>query len=264
MSQDRSHPNESVPAASRTTFPLTVHRCHDRATLGRRAGAQAAAVVVEALARSGTARVMLAAAPSQTATLQTLAASGLDFTRVQFFHMDDYLGLAPDAPQGFGNWLIAHFISQLDTATQFHRIDPELTATDSAARYAEAMGEAPFDLTLCGLGVNGHLAFNDPPADFTDPLAARPVVLDQVSRQQQLDEGHFASLAEVPTTAITVTIPRLLLADQVICSVPGAAKRQAVANTLGNPPDPHHPGTALKTHPRVDLYLDVESDPGSL
>ena len=246
-----------------TVHPITVHRCSSVAELGALAGARAAEVIADAIQARGRARVILAAAPSQSATLDALAGSDLDFTKVEFFHMDDYLGLGADAPQGFGNWLERHFISALPTGTTFHRIDATVEPEHSAAGYAAIMGEAAFDLTLCGLGVNGHLAFNDPPADFSDPLAARLVDLDLVSRQQQVDEGHFDDLDAVPAQAITVTIPRLLNAAHVVCSVPGAVKRQAVADTLAHDPDPLYPGTALKMHPDVHLYLDPQSDPDS-
>ncbi|MDQ0643713.1 6-phosphogluconolactonase [Microbacterium murale] len=242
-------------------YPLAVHRFSTTHELGHAAGARAAVHIAQAIEERGTARVMLAAAPSQLATLQALAASDVDFSRVEFFHMDDYLGLAPDAPQGFGNWLENNFLSQLSQPAAFYRIDASRPPEESAAAYAEAMGEAEFDVTLCGLGVNGHLAFNDPPADFEDPFAARPVLLDDVSRGQQVDEGHFPDLDAVPAQAITVTIPRLLHARHVICSVLGIAKRQAVADTIAREPDPQYPGTALHTHRDAHLYLDAGSTP---
>lgn len=245
-----------------TLYDLHLHRCADRADLGDHAGRRAADLLGEALAERGSARVMLAAAPSQQATLTVLAASGLDFSRVEFFHMDDYLGLSPDAPQGFGNWLQTHFIDLLDAAGTFHRMEVQGGDHQAAAqRYDDLMGTEPFDVTLCGLGVNGHLAFNDPPARFDDPSGARVVELDQVSRQQQVDEGHFPDLDAVPSHAVTVTIPRLLNARHVICSVPGAEKRDAVTQTVVGALDPMHPGTALKTHPDVHLFVDAESAP---
>jgi glucosamine-6-phosphate deaminase len=174
--------------------------------------------------------------------------------------MDDYLGLPLDAPQGFGNWLDRVVFTTV-TPRAFHRINPAGDPDGEADRYAQVMGDEPFDLVLCGLGVNGHLAFNDPPADFDDTRTARTVELDAVSRQQQVDEGHFRTFEDVPASAITVTIPRLLNADFVIASVPGLAKREAVADTLSQPISGAHPGTALRLHPNSYLYLDKESDP---
>ncbi|WP_344144013.1 6-phosphogluconolactonase [Kribbella yunnanensis] len=228
-----------------------------RAALGQAAAAWAAERIRQAIERTSNARVMLAAAPSQAATLTALAGEpDLDWSRVEFFHMDEYVGLAPEAPQAFGTWLHQNFLNKVPQAT-FHRIDPE----SAVAHYEQVMGDEPFDIVLLGLGVNGHLAFNDPPADLDDPRSAKVVALDETSRRQQVDEGHFARLSDVPTHAVTVTIPRLLNARDVIASVPGAPKRQAVQDTLTRPIGPDHPGTALRTHPRVRLFLDVESDP---
>jgi glucosamine-6-phosphate deaminase len=231
------------------------------AELGRRAGAHAARTLHAALRERGCARVMLAAAPSQSTTLATLAESeDIDWSVVQLFHMDEYVGLPADAPQGFASWLTSHFVRHVPGA-RFHPITPGDDPEAESRRYEALLGAAPFDLVLLGLGVNGHLAFNDPPADFTDPRGVRVVSLDPASRRQQVDEGHFATLEHVPSAAVTVTIPRLLNASCVIASVPGQAKRTAVAETLAEPVGPTHPGTALRTHPNATLYLDAESDP---
>ncbi|MEU8225676.1 6-phosphogluconolactonase [Kribbella sp. NPDC048915] len=235
-----------------------------RVDLGRAAAAAAAERVREAIASTGRARLMLAAAPSQAATLAALAVEpDVDWSKVECFHMDEYVGLAADAPQGFRNWLRRNFTDKVPQAT-FRPLDPGSDAEAAARDYEVLMGSEPFDLVLLGLGVNGHLAFNDPPADFADPRAAKVVALDEISRRQQVDEGNFADLDDVPTHAVTVTIPRLLNAHAVIGSVPGTVKRQAVHDTLTRPIDPNYPGTALRTHPNVQLFLDSESaDPES-
>lgn len=245
---------------------MTEHALHveahpDQRQLGEAAAQCAAAHLSAALSGKGAARLMLAAAPSQAQTLQALTkAPGIDWSRVECFHMDDYLGLPVDAPQGFGNWLVHHFIDAVQPS-RFHRIDVTGDPEQAAADYRAAMGTDRFDVLLCGFGVNGHLAFNDPPADFADELGARVITLDQVSRQQQVDEGHFPSLQAVPEKAVTVTIPRLLNSDLVVASVPGAAKRDAVRNALSQPVDGLYPATALRTHPAAHLFLDKESDP---
>jgi glucosamine-6-phosphate deaminase len=240
---------------------LTIVGEPTRAAMGRRAGTHAGQVLREALRGGGLARVMLAAAPSQSATLATLAElDGIDWARVELFHMDEYVGLPPDAPQGFATWLVTNFVRHVPGAT-FHRINPGDDPETEAARYEALLGTEPFDLVLLGLGVNGHLAFNDPPADFEDPRGARVVTLDATSRRQQVQEGHFATLEDVPTTAVTVTIPRLLNAATVIASVPGRAKRTAVAQARCEPIGPMHPGTALRTHPDATIYVDAEADP---
>lgn len=244
-----------------TDHPLTIHALPTEQEMGAAAAAAAAPILREAILERGRARLMLAAAPSQSATLRALAADGsIDFSSIDCFHMDDYIGLAPEAPQGFGNWL-EHELFHAVTPHSFHRIDVTADPEDAAESYRAAMGEEPFDVTLCGLGVNGHLAFNDPPADLADPLSARVVELDRVSRQQQLDEGHFPTLDAVPVHAITVTIPRLLNARRIVASVPTAVKRQAVHDAVNQPISGAHPGTALRTHPDVHLFVDAEADP---
>jgi glucosamine-6-phosphate deaminase len=135
--------------------------------------------------------------------------------------------------------------------------DPRLEAETYAAR----LPKGRLDLVCWGWGVNGHLAFNDPPARFDDPHDTRAVELDDVSRRQQVDEGHFPTFHDVPRRAITVTIPRLLRARHIVASVPRAQKRDAVRAALTAPLGPDHPGTALRTHPDVALFLDEESAP---
>lgn len=248
-----------MPDTAEYTPTVSTHA--DRDALGDAAGALAGTVLRACLNNVGEVRVMLAAAPSQEATLRRLSTEpGIDWSRVTAFHMDDYLGLHPDAPQGFGNWLERHFVNRVP-GIRFERMGTTGDAEKEAERYSAVLGDAAFDLVLLGLGVNGHLAFNDPPADFTDTRSTRVVALDEVSRRQQLDEGHFPSFEAVPTHAITVTVPRLLNAHEIIASVPGTAKRQAVADALDTEIDRMRPGTALRTHPRVSIFLDRESSP---
>ena len=240
--------------------PLTLHRHAGPAELGQAAGRHAADLLADRLTQQDTVRVMLGAAPSQEATLATLVADPrIDFSRVQAFHMDDYLGLDPGAPQGFANWLVDRVVRPTGGALRLHRMDISMEPADAAAAYEQAMGTGDFDLVLLGLGQNAHLAFNDPPADFDHPRAAAVVALDRVSRQQQVDEGHFPHVEAVPTHAVTVTIPRLLAARTVIASVPGRAKRRAVTATVHGELDPLVPGTALKLHPDAHLYVDEEA-----
>ena len=243
------------------TYPIAVSVHPTRKVLGVAAGALAAQHLREALERRPRVSVMLAAAPSQAATLAALAtAPDVDWSRVSAFHMDEYVGLAPEAPQGFGGWLERTFLCRV-TGVSFHRIGITGDPQAQAEAYAARLPVGPFDLVLLGLGVNGHLAFNDPPARFDDPQDTRLVELDDVSRRQQVDEGHFSSMEDVPRRAITVTIPRLLRAERVVASVPGQEKRDAVRATLTAPIGPDHPGTALRMHPDVALFLDNESAP---
>lgn len=238
---------------------ISVHQLLDADAVGAAAAGRAADLLRARLAVPGRARICLAAAPSQQPTLAHLArAENIDFSRIDFFHMDDYVGLTQDAPQGFGNWLVQHFFALLPSAVAggFHRIDVTADPVQAAADYAKILGDDPFDLLLCGLGINAHLAFNDPGSAFDDPERCRVITLAEESRAQQVGEGHFASVDEVPAYAITVTIPRLLNSHHVICSVLTAQKREAVTRTLTLDPTSDVPGTALKLHPDVHLYVD--------
>lgn len=234
----------------------------DRRTMGAAAAADVAAELRRRLAAQAGVRVVFAAAPSQQEMLDhLLLADGIDWSRVTAFHMDEYLGLPDRAPERFAEWLRAAVFDRLPFAA-VHTIDPGADPEATAARYASLLGEAPIDVVCCGIGQNGHLAFNDPPvADFDDPLDVKVVELDDACRQQQVDDECFARLADVPRRAVTLTIPRLLRADRIFCVVPGALKREAVENALTAPLSPAHPATALRTHPDVTLYLDGESAP---
>lgn len=235
-------------------------------------GAAAAAAAAESLRRTieaqGSARLVLAAAPSQLHTLAALSvAEGIDWSRVEAFHMDEYVGLPPESEQRFGRWLHKHF-TELTVRGELGGVrlgvfDPDGGADPDAEaeRYGKLVSAAPIDIVLAGIGVNGHLAFNDPPADFTTTDVVQVVALDNTSRTQQVDEGLFASLADVPPHAWTLTVPFLLSAREIFCMVSGPAKREAVRRTLTGAVDPAVPASALRTHPRARLFLDQEANP---
>lgn len=234
----------------------------DRAALGRAAAEDVAAELRSRLARQDRVRMIFAAAPSQREMLDALrVADGVDWTRVVAFHMDEYLGLPEGAPERFSMWLRAAFFDHLPFQA-VHLIEPGEDPERTAAEYARLLAETPIDIVCLGIGQNGHLAFNDPPvADLADPLDVKVVELDDACRQQQVDDECFAALEDVPERAVTLTIPRLLAADRLFCVVPGAAKRDAVEKALTEPISAAHPATALRTHPDVILYVDVESAP---
>ena len=241
---------------SRVVDTLTVEVFPDPVALGEAAGAAAAEALHRAIEARGSARLVLAAAPSQTETLAALSvAEGIDWSKVEAFHMDEYVGLPVDAEQRFGRWLGRHFRAPLAVFDPAGGADPE----DEAGRYAELVSDRPIDVVLAGIGVNGHLAFNDPPADFHTTDVVQVVALDQTSRQQQVDEGLFARLDDVPTHAWTLTVPFLLSAREIFCMVKGSAKRDAVRRTLSGTVDPDVPASALRTHPRARLYVDREA-----
>jgi glucosamine-6-phosphate deaminase len=175
--------------------------------------------------------------------------------------MDEYIGLSPSSPARFVNWLDEHVFAKLPFAA-VHRITPEPDAGAEVRRYSGLLNEAPIDFVCLGIGVNGHIAFNDPPvADFNDPLDVKIVELDDICRQQQVDDDCFSDLASVPNEAITLTVPRLLRADRMFCVVPGAVKRDAVSKTLYGPLTTECPASVLRFHAACALYIDKDSDP---
>jgi glucosamine-6-phosphate deaminase len=230
--------------------------------MGQAAAADVGEELRRRLERQPNVRTIFAAAPSQSEMLAALCKEpGIDWARVTAFHMDEYIGLKPNAPQRFGLWLRRHLFDVVPFGA-VRLIEPEPEPESGARAYAAFLDEATIDVVCLGIGVNGHLAFNDPPvADLSDPVDVKIVELDEVCRRQQVDDGCFPSVGEVPTHAITLTIPRLLRADRLFCVVPGPAKRDAVRHALGSPPGPACPATALRSHPDCTLYLDRDSAP---
>lgn len=228
-------------------------------------GALGAQRVVQAISRAHEAgreaTVLLAAAPSQLPVLGALVGADIHDRPVRYFHMDEYVGLPQDAPQAFGTWLEHNYFARLPEGhrASFERIVATGTPQESAAAYAAVLPEADFDVVLCGIGINGHLAFNDPGTDLEDPQPVRHIRLAEASRTQQVDEGLFASLADVPEYAITLTVPRLLAAGTIVCSVLGEAKADAMKEMLDRPVTNELPATALKTHPDVTVLADEDA-----
>jgi glucosamine-6-phosphate deaminase len=239
---------------------LRVTIADDRDALGALAGRQAAQSLNEAILTRGSARVILASAPSQNELLDALVSSAIDWSRVTLFHMDEYVGLPPEHPATFRSYQRQHVLSRIKPAV-FHGIQGE--SADSAAecvRYGDLLREAPIDLVCLGIGENGHLAFNDPPvADFDDSVWVKPVELDHLCRQQQVNDGCFPTLDAVPRTALTLTIPALLFARAIVGAVPGPRKAQAVRDTLKGPISTACPASILRKHANAALYLDKES-----
>ncbi len=235
------------------TFPT-------RAEMGRAAGEHAARAIAAAIAARGAARIILASAPSQDETLATLIAAPIDWSRVTIFHMDEYLGLPADHPQTFRAYQRQNVLSRLQPAA-FHGIAGE--SPDAAAectRYAALLAAAPIDVCCLGIGENGHLAFNDPPvANFTDPQLVKIVELDAACRRQQVNDGCFPTFDAVPTHALTLTIPALMSARTLVCSVPGPRKAAAVRATVLGPITTQCPATAMRHHADATLYIDTEA-----
>jgi glucosamine-6-phosphate deaminase len=240
---------------------LEVRVYPDRKAMGLAAGLAAAARLRAILLDKPEANIVFAAAPSQDEFLATLAsASGIDWARVNAFHMDEYLGLPPLAPQGFASFLNKRLFERVRPGQVFYIDGATQDATAECARYTALLRMHPVDLVCAGIGENGHLAFNDPPfADFSDSELVRVVNLNEASRWQQVHDGCFAALDEVPLQAITLTIPALLQAQWLYCMVPGSRKALAVKQTLSGAIRQAVPASALRDHPRAVLYLDKDA-----
>jgi glucosamine-6-phosphate deaminase len=228
--------------------------------LGKLAAADAARVIRQAIEVNGEARVIVATGASQFAFLTALAKEGgVEWSRVTCFHLDEYLGMPDTHPASFRRYLRERVVAPL-APKHFEFVDG--TAPDpeaECARVGALLRAKPIDVAFVGIGENGHLAFNDPPADFTTDRAYIIVELDEPCRRQQLGEGWFATLDDVPRRAISMSIPQILKAVEILCIVPDQRKAQAVHECLDGAVTPLHPASALQQHGRTTFYLDRNS-----
>ncbi|WP_169579550.1 6-phosphogluconolactonase [Ruania albidiflava] len=224
---------------------------------GAQAGALAADLLHRALTEKGRARVIFASAPSQEVMLRTLGADQrIDWSAVESLHMDEYFGLHPDHPAAFGQWLAERLPAAALPGLQ--RIQTEGDAQGEIRRYSDLVARADIDVVCLGMGVNGHVAFNEPhEASFDDPALLREVPLTTTSRQQQVDEGLFSTIGEVPERALTLTVPALLRGKSMVATVLGTIKADAVRAALMEPVSSAVPATVLRTHPDATLFLDT-------
>ena len=226
--------------------------------MGAAAGSDVVQRINRLLQQQDTVRIIFAAAPSQQELLAHLVAdSSIDWSRVEAFHMDEYLGLPPQAPQRFSLFLVEHLFGKVKPG-KVHLIDDGKGMEAACKDYRTLIQQAPIDIVCLGIGENGHIAFNDPPvADFNDPETIKPVTLDTACRQQQVNDGCFATIDDVPLRALTLTIPALLAGMYLYCVVPGPSKSTAVKNVLTGAVTTAWPASVLRTHPRCRLYTDT-------
>ena len=246
---------------TRAVDQLRVNVYEDVAELARAAAYDAADALRTAIGQRGAANVMLATGNSQLVFLAELVTyTDVDWGRVTAFHMDEYVGLPPTHSASFQRYMRERVAANVPFK-EFHYLHGDTgDAEAEARRYADLLRAHPLDLCCCGIGENGHLAFNDPPvADFDDPLDVKIVALEDASRRQQVAEGHFATVDDVPTHAITVTIPALLRAGRVLAIVPEARKAAPVKAALEGPISTACPASYLRSHPWATLYLDTAS-----
>ncbi|MDN3654248.1 glucosamine-6-phosphate deaminase [Ferruginibacter paludis] len=228
--------------------------------LGKTAGAVAAQLIHEAIAKNGTANIIMATGASQFETInQLIIEKDIDWSKVTMFHLDEYIGLPVTHPASFRKYLRERFLSKLPPLQAVYLIDGETNAAAECARLNDLIAQHPVDVALVGIGENGHLAFNDPPADFETDDPYIVVQLDAACRQQQLGEGWFKSLEEVPQQAISMSVKQILKSKNIICSVPDSRKATAVKNTIEQPVSNLYPASILQLHAGCTIYLDQYS-----
>lgn len=244
-----------------TVDKLKVKVYSSREEMGKGSAVDAGSKIKELLNEKDEINMLFAAAPSQSDFIAALLADkDIDWTRINAFHMDEYIGLSDDAPQRFGNFLKEHIFSKVPFKS-IHYIngsaeDPEA----ECERYANLLKENPIDIACMGIGENGHIAFNDPHvAFFDDEKWVKIVDLDMQCRTQQVNDGCFAKIDDVPTHAITLTIPALMAAEYAYCIVPAPTKANAVRDTVEGPITEDCPATILRRHDRAILYTDPDS-----
>ncbi|HYN01203.1 MAG TPA: glucosamine-6-phosphate deaminase [Vicinamibacteria bacterium] len=228
--------------------------------LGRAAADRAAAAIGEAIGRNGEARVIAATGASQFEFLDALTATpGVEWGRVEMFHLDEYVGVPDSHPASFRRYLRERIVEPVHPrAFHFLAGDAPDPATE-CRRVGALLARAPIDVAFVGIGENGHLAFNDPPADFETEEPYLVVELDEACRRQQLGEGWFATLDDVPRRAISMSIRQILKAREILCIVPDARKAKAVRDCLEGEVGPSHPSSILQAHEATTVYLDRDS-----
>jgi len=238
---------------------MVIRLFDDTHTLARAAADQATNAIRASIARSGQARIIVATGNSQLEFLNALASkTDIAWDRVVLFHLDEYIGLAPDHPASFCKYIQERLINKT-AIREYHFLYGNADPREVMSRVGRALSHSPIDVAFVGIGENGHLAFNDPPADFETEQPYIVVRLDERCRQQQVGEGWFANLAAVPTEAISMSIPQILKSNEIICVVPDSRKAKAVQACIEDGVSPLAPGSILQTHPNVTVYLDRES-----
>jgi glucosamine-6-phosphate deaminase len=235
---------------------------HDhRLALGRAAAVEAAETILAACRERGSAHVVVATGASQFEMLAELrSVPGLPWDAITLYHLDEYVGLPGDHPASFRRYLHERFVDLLPTPpAAFHEVDGSGDPQAECRRLAGLVPDGDFDLALIGIGENGHLAFNDPPADFDTRAPYLVVALDEACRRQQVGEGWFPTLGDVPTQAISMSVRRILASRRLVCSVPGPQKAAAVQAVLEGPVTPEMPASVLNRHHDCRLHLDRDS-----
>jgi len=240
---------------------VTIQVYGNREMMGQAAGKTIARAVRALLIQQDEVVMMFAAAPSQTEMLEALTRQpGIEWKRIIAFHLDEYVGLPRDAPQSFRTYLKETIFDMVRPKMVHYMQSDAEDPVEESLRYEHLLREHPIDVACIGIGENGHIAFNDPhTANFEDPKLVKVVQLAEESRQQQVNDGCFSGLDEVPGEAMTVTIPTILSSKQIFCVVPSPLKAEAVRNGFSGPVSIQHPASILRRHPDTTLFLDLDA-----
>lgn len=240
---------------------LRVKVFESRKALGKEAADAGARFIREAIRRQGRARLLFSAANSQLEMIASLAMEpDIDWSAVEVFHVDEYVGLPLSHPESFAGWVERNLVSTVKPGRANYIHGDAADAEKECERYASLLREENIDVSFLGIGENGHIGFNDPhAADFADPKAVKLITLDERCREQQVREGHWSELSNVPRVGFAVTCPTLISAEQIVCCVPGAPKAHAVRDALEGPIATSCPASCMRTHSDATLYLDVQS-----
>ena len=231
----------------------------DSEQMASAAAAHAAALLRARLNLQPALRLVAATGASQLAFLENLAKEpDIDWSRVELFHLDEYVGIGRDHPASFARYIRERIIQPFGIS-RYHLLDGLAYPVREIEQANSAIAQAPIDLAFVGIGENAHLAFNDPPADFETEQPYLLVSLDEACRRQQVNEGWFETLAQVPQQAISMSVHQILKSNQIVCVVPGARKARAVQASLESPISPQTPASILRSHPAAALFLDRES-----
>lgn len=222
--------------------------------LGMRAAEKIASLIEEAINKKGKARIILSTGMSQFETLSHLITYDLPWDKVEMFHLDEYVGLNESHPASFRKYLKERFVSKVNLKTAYF-----VEGVDAIPSLTRELRKEEIDVGVIGIGENGHIAFNDPPADFTTGEAYKVVTLDRRCREQQVGEGWFRTIDEVPTEAITMCVKEIMKSKHIVSAVPHEVKAEAIYNTITGRISQDVPATILKTHPDWNLFIDKDS-----
>ena len=238
---------------------MTIKVFSSKAEMAEAAANEAASLIRNAISQRGQARIIAATGASQFDFLDALTKiAAIDWDRVEMFHLDEYVGISDQEPASFCKYLRERLIDKVGIK-KYHLLDGTEDPSTVIARVTADIRKAPIDVAFVGVGENGHLAFNDPPADFDTDEAYIVVNLDEACRKQQLGEGWFPTLADVPRQAISMTIRQIMKAEHILCVAPDARKANAVKTCFQGEVTPMAPASILQRHPNVAIYLDKDS-----